>query len=142
MDSEDDYENRMDTRVSMEHEYAIGCNDDEIERANSFLFENGSDLDDPLVFSPPHTMDIPSVCRPPLPVMVPADRVSTLDLPLAETLAVVEKELFHNGTRSVGLNTCVEEREKRKRVHTKKRDELTHRKFELKLLKLNVKYWS
>jgi len=33
-------------------------------------------------------------------VIVPADRVSTHDLPLAETLSVVERELFH--TMSVG----------------------------------------
>jgi len=43
-------------------------------------------------------MDIPSVRRPPVSVMVPADRVSTHDLPLAETLSVAEKELFHKIT--------------------------------------------
>jgi len=32
-------------------------------------------------------MDIPSVRRPPVSVMVPADRVSTHDLPLAESLS-------------------------------------------------------
>jgi len=44
----------------------------------------------------PTQMDIPSVRRPPVPVMVPADQVSTPDLPLTDTLAVVERELFHN----------------------------------------------
>jgi len=40
-------------------------------------------------------MDIPSVRRPPVSVMVPADRVSAHDLPLAETLSAVEGGLFH-----------------------------------------------
>jgi len=41
-------------------------------------------------------MDIPSVHRPPVSVMTPADRVSTDDLPLAESLsAVVSREKYH-----------------------------------------------
>jgi len=41
-------------------------------------------------------MDIPSVRRPPVSVMVPADRVSAHDLPLAESLsAVVKREKYH-----------------------------------------------
>jgi len=46
------------------------------------------------VLSPIHTMDILSVRCPPVPVMVPADRVSTHNMPLAETLSVAERELF------------------------------------------------
>jgi len=49
----------------------------------------------PPVLSPIHAMDIPSVRRTPVLVAVPADRVSTHDLPLAETLSVAERELFH-----------------------------------------------
>jgi len=43
------------------------------------------------------TMDIPSVRRPPVSVMMPADRVSTHDLPLAESLSAleVEREKYH-----------------------------------------------
>jgi len=62
--------------------------------------------------------------------------VSTHDLPLIETLSVVKKELFHNGTRSVGLDTCVEERQERKRVLRKKREDLASRKFELRSLEI------
>jgi len=73
--------------------------------------------------------------------------VSTHDLPLAETFSVAERELFHNGTRSVGLDTCVEERQERKRVLRRKREEiLANREFELKsleiereILELNIK---
>jgi len=49
----------------------------------------------PPVLSPIHAMDIPSVRRRQVSVMVPADRVSTHDLPLAETLSVVEGGFFH-----------------------------------------------
>jgi len=42
------------------------------------------------------TMDIPSVRGPPVSVMMPADRVSTHDLPLAESLSTaVKKEKYH-----------------------------------------------
>jgi len=85
----------MDTRVFMEHRYAIGGCEEKEKEFSSSSSENGDDYDEPPVLSPPHTMDIPSVRRPPVPVMVPADRVSTHDLPLAETLSVVERELFH-----------------------------------------------
>jgi len=102
MDSDDDYEDRMDTRVFMEHGYALGGFEEERERANSSSSsEHGSDIEKPPVLSPPHTMDIPSVRRPPMPVMVPADQVSTHDLPLAETLVVVESELFPIYTTSL-----------------------------------------
>jgi len=79
----------------MEQGYAVGGCQEERERGNASSSENGDNYDDPPVLYPPHTMDIPSVRRPPVPVMVPADRVSTLDLPLADTLAVAERELFH-----------------------------------------------
>jgi len=42
-------------------------------------------------------MDIPSVRGPPVSVMMPADRVSTQVLPLAESLsAAVSREKYHN----------------------------------------------
>jgi len=97
MDSDDKYDDETDTRALMEHGYAVGGNEIEEERVNSSSSsENGDGFYDPPVLSPPHTMDIPSVRRPPVPVMVPADRVSTHDLPLAAPLAVVDRELFHN----------------------------------------------
>jgi len=77
----------------MEHGYAIGGYEEEVERYNSSS-DNGDDFDDPPMLSPPHTMDIPSVRGP--PVTVPAERVYTHDLPLASPLALVERELFHN----------------------------------------------
>jgi len=86
----------MDTQIPTEQRYAVGNEERKRERANSpSSSENGDDYDDPPVLSPFHTMDIPSVRRPPVPAMVPADRVSTHDLPLAETLSVVKSELFH-----------------------------------------------
>jgi len=110
MDSSEEYEYGTDTRVLSDHGYAVGGYEKQVERYNSSSSENGDDFDNPPVLSPPHTMDISSVRRPPVSVMVPADRVSTHNLPLA-AFAVVEKELFHNGTRSVGLDNCVEEGE-------------------------------
>jgi len=92
MDSDDECKDDADTRVLMEHGYPVGGYKEEEDRVNSFSSsENGDGFDEP-VLSPPHTMDIPSVRR--LPVPVPADRVSAHDLPLA-ALAVVEREFFH-----------------------------------------------
>jgi len=95
MDSADEYEEETVT-------YAIGRYEEEVERgshsSSSSHSEHGSDSDDspPPILSPPHhTMVIPSVRRSPVPVLVPADRVSTHDLPLADTLAAVDRELFH-----------------------------------------------
>jgi len=96
MDSGDEYEKETVT-------YEIGGYQKDVEHeshsSSSSHSEHGSDSDEPPILSPPHhTMDIPSVRRPPVPVMVPADRVSTHDLSLAATLAVVEGELFHTFT--------------------------------------------
>jgi len=94
MDSDDDYEFDVDTVVPVEKDHTIEY---ERSRANSpSSSENGDDYDSPPVPSPIHTMDIPSVRRPPVSVIVPADRVSAHDLPLTETLSVVERGLFHN----------------------------------------------
>jgi len=81
--------------------YEIGGYQEKVEHdghsSSSSHVDHGNDSDDPPILSPPHhTMDIPSVPRPPVPGMLPADRVSTNDLPLVETLTVVEGELFHN----------------------------------------------
>jgi len=100
MDSEDEYEEETVT-------YEIGGYQEDREHdshsPSSSHSEHGIDSDDPPILSPPHhTMDIPSVRRPLVPVMVPADRVSTHDLPLAETLSAAEGELFHN---SIAYNT-------------------------------------
>jgi len=97
MDSEDDYEYETDVPVPSEQGNTVRNEEIKREKANSpSPSENGDDYDDHPVLSPIHAMDIPSVRRPPVPVMVPADRVSTHDLPLVETLSVVERGLFHN----------------------------------------------
>jgi len=86
----------MNTQIPTEQGYAVGKEENKKDRANSpSLSENEDDYDDPPILFPIQAMDIPSVHRPPVPVIVPADRVSTHDLPLAETLSVVERELFH-----------------------------------------------
>jgi len=98
MDDGDEYEKETATHVLLEHGYAVGGYNEEIEPHNSSSSsstEDGNDPDDHPNISSPHTTDIPSVCRLPVPVMVPADRVSTHDRPLAAPLAVVERELFH-----------------------------------------------
>jgi len=72
MDSDDEYENGTDTLAHMEHGYAIGAYEEEDERFNpSYSSENGDGFDDPPVLSPPHTMDISSVRRPPVPEYPP-----------------------------------------------------------------------
>jgi len=93
MDSDDEYEEEI-TR------YETGGYREEREHISHFPSsshsEHGSDKEEPPIFSPPHhTMDIPSVRRPPVPAMVPSDRVSTHDLPLAENISVAEGQLFH-----------------------------------------------
>jgi len=75
MDSEDEYEEEAVT-------YEISGYQEEVEHdghsSSSSHSEHGSDSEEPPILSPPHhTIDIPSVRRPPVPVMVPADRVST-----------------------------------------------------------------
>jgi len=96
MDSEDEYEEETATRVLLEHGYAVGGCEEEIEPCSpsSSSSEYGSDHDGPPVLTPHHTMDIPSVRRPPVPVLVPADRVSAHDLPLAAPLPLVEESCF------------------------------------------------
>jgi len=98
MDSEDDYEFNVETVVPGDRGHVTEY---ERERANSpSSSEYGDDYYDPPVLVPFYTMDIPSVRRPPVSVMVPANRTSTHDLPLAETLSVVEGGLFHTDTKS------------------------------------------
>jgi len=89
MDSDEDYEFDVDTVVPVERGQSLEY---EKKRTNSpSSSENGDDYDSLPVLSPIHAMDIPSVRRPPVSVMVPpADRVSAHDLPLAETLSVVD----------------------------------------------------
>jgi len=94
MDKEDNYEKETATRVFMKHGYAVGGSEDEVEEESFSLSKDGDGLDEPPVLSPPHTMDILSVRRPPVPVMVSADQISAHVLSLA-LLAVVDRELFH-----------------------------------------------
>jgi len=82
----------------MEYGYAVGGHEEEErERVNSSSSssEYGDGFGEPPILSPHHTIDIPSVRRPPVSVTVPAELVSTHDLPLAPPLAVIERELFH-----------------------------------------------
>jgi len=98
MDSGDEYEVETIT-----HEIGGYQEDRENDSHSPFSShsEQESDNEEPPILSPPHhTMDIPSVRRPPVPVMVPADRVLTHDLPLAETLSAAEGELFPRSTIS------------------------------------------
>jgi len=77
MDSEDeDYEFDVDPVVPFEQDHTVGY---EGHRATSpSSSEQGDKYDSPPM--PPlfHTMDIPSVRRPPVSVMIPADRVSPM----------------------------------------------------------------
>jgi len=103
MDSDDDYEFNVETVVPVEKDH---IREYERKRANSpSSAEKGYDYDDPPALSPIHVMDIPSVRRPPVLLTVPANRVSTHDLPLAETLSVVERRLFHTYTRLLNVQT-------------------------------------
>jgi len=102
MDSDEDYEFDIDTEVPIERSRVI---EQEGKRFNSpSSSENGDDYDSPPVLSPIHAMDIPSVRRPPVSGMIPADRVSAHNLPLAETLSVVERGLFHTTTTLPSLS--------------------------------------
>jgi len=76
MDKEYNYEDETITRVLMERGHAVGGLEEEVEEESFSSSEEGGEC-------------------PPVPVMVPADRVSTHDLPLAAPLAVVERKLFH-----------------------------------------------
>jgi len=92
MDSDEDYELDLDSVAIVKKDHVI---ESERNKANSpFSSENGDDYNSPPV-SLIHAMDIPSVRRPRVSVMVQADRVSAHDLPLAETLSAVEGGLFH-----------------------------------------------
>jgi len=94
MDSDKDYEFDIDSVATVKKDHLI---ESERNRAHSpSSSENGDDYNSPPLLSPIHAMDIPSVRRPPVSVMLPADRVSAHALPLAETLSPVEGELFHN----------------------------------------------
>jgi len=102
MDSEDeDYEFDIESAVPSEQVHTLRY---EGHRATtSFPFPSSSSEHEEEYDLPTTTlsliraMDIPSVRRPPVSVMVPADQVSTHDLPLAEFLsAAVEKEKYHN----------------------------------------------
>jgi len=94
MDSEDeDYEFDVDPAVPSDQDRTIRY---ESHRALSpSSSEQGDEYDSPPSHPLIQAMDIPSVRRPPVSVMVPADRVSTHDLPLAESLSAVEREKYH-----------------------------------------------
>jgi len=103
MDSEeDDYEFDVDSVVPSEKDHAFIFGDYRATPSSpspsSFSDQEDADNITPLSKQPLiQAMDIPSVRRPLVSVMVPADRVSTHDLPLAESLsAVVNRENYHN----------------------------------------------
>jgi len=91
MDSDRDYEFDVNAEGSIE-----GSQHNGMEGTHSSLTsEDGEDYNSPPVLSPIHAMDIPSVRSPPVSVMIPADRASAHDLPLAETLSAANRGLFH-----------------------------------------------
>jgi len=99
MDREDeDYEFDVDSAVPFEHDRTVGYRSHRTTSPSSS--DLGDDSDNPIERPPQplvQAMDIPSVRRPPVSVMLPADRVSTHDLPLAESLsAVVDSEKHHS----------------------------------------------
>jgi len=116
MDSEDeDYEFDVDPVVTSEQDHTIRYGDHRATTSSpspSSSSEHEDEYDNPTP-TPPllQAMDIPSVRRPPVSVMVPADRVSTRDLPLAESLsALVSREKYHKiGTRyfSIGITGAI-----------------------------------
>jgi len=104
MDSEEeDYEFNVGWLDPSEKDHAFAFGDHRATTSSPSP-SSSSDQEDTDNIIPPvskqpliQAMDIPSVRRPPVSVMVPADRVSTHDLPLAESLsAVVKREKYHN----------------------------------------------
>jgi len=93
MDSEEYYEIDVDSVATVKKDHLIESNRNRTHSPSSS--ENGDEYNSPPLLSPIHAMDLPSVRRPPVSVMLPAYRVSAHDLPLAETLSAVEGELFH-----------------------------------------------
>jgi len=107
MDSEDeDYEFDVDLAVPSDKDRTLRYGDYRATTSSpsppSSSSSDHEETDDipPISKQPPllQTMDIPSVRRPPVSVMMPADRVSTHDLPLVESLSavVVEREKYPN----------------------------------------------
>jgi len=96
MDSDEEYEFDINAEMPVEESHANRMEENGSHSPSSS--ESGDDYDGPPVLSPIHAMDIPSVRRPPVSVMTPADRVSAHDLPLADTLSSVERGLFHTLT--------------------------------------------
>jgi len=102
MDSEDeDYEFDVEPVVPSDHDHTIKW---ERHRTptSSLSPSSSSDQEDPDDIPPAstqpllQTMDIHSVRRPPVPAMVPSDRVSTHDPPLAESRsALVSRGKYH-----------------------------------------------
>jgi len=101
MDSDEEYEFDVDIEMPVEENHANRREDKGSHSPTSS--ENGDDYDGPPVLSPIHAMDIPSVRRPPVSTMAPADRVSAHDLPLADTLSAVKRGLFHTNICSIRI---------------------------------------
>jgi len=111
MDSEDeDYEFDVDPVVTFEQDHTIRYGDHRATTSfpspSSFSEQNEDEYTLPTTVPPLiQAMDIPSVRRPPVSVMVPADRVSTHDLPLAESLsAVVKREKSLEASQLINVN--------------------------------------
>jgi len=111
MESEDeDYEFDVDPAAPFEHDRTVGYRTNRTTSPPSSELGDASDnpIEQPL--TPPlfQAMDIPSVRRPPVSVMVPADRVSTHDFPFAESLsAVLEREKYHNCFNRIDEIQCL-----------------------------------
>jgi len=101
MDSEDQgYDFNVDLGVPSDRD-RINAFEDYRATTSSPSPSSSSDHEDEYALSTTthpliQAMDIPSVRRPPVSVMVPADRVSAHDLPLAKSLsALVSREKYH-----------------------------------------------
>jgi len=104
MDSEEeDYEFNVDLVDLSEKDHAFLFGDYRATTSSPSPSSSSDQEDDDNIIPPVsklpliRTMDIPSVRRPPVSVMMPAERVSTHDLPLAESLSAlgIEREKYH-----------------------------------------------
>jgi len=112
MDSENEgYDLNVDLGVPSDRDHNNAFEDYRATTSSPSPFSS-SDHEDEYVLSTTtqpliQAMDIPSVRRPSVSVMVPADRVSAHDLPLAESLsASVSREKYHIATVGLLLFRC------------------------------------
>jgi len=135
MDSESGSGDETDTQDVVEHGYAVG-GQFEYEEEDEIPAYTGGEFYDPPILSPSHTFDVPSVRGPPPSVMTTANSISAHGRTLPP-LRVVARELFHSGTRSVGLDVNLGGgREKKHMFGRRRTEEMTDREFEVKTFEI------